>query len=187
MMISGLAFGYKVTDKDEFVRIAEEAQLAMVSAARPGAYLVDFLPFLKFAPEWFPGADFKRVAREGWELGQDLQNKPFAWAKKQFDEGRAEPSFFKKLMETQGIASDDPVEEQIIIKCTCAVLYASTLLPSPPLPKPALGSIYKRSPLFSSSWRGYYTLLYPDLRSWDASLTEHTEDCAGRNRPCGGP
>src|ERR1700761_7391876 len=91
------AFGYEVKENDEFVRIAEEAQLAMVSAARPGAYLVDFLPMLKYVPEWVPGAHFKKVAREGWELAQDLQNKPFAWALKQFQDGVAKPSFFRKL------------------------------------------------------------------------------------------
>jgi hypothetical protein len=97
----------------------------MVSAARPGAYFVDFLLFLKYVPEWFPGADFKRVAREGWELAQELQIKPFAWAKKQFDEGHAEPSFFRKLMDTTG---GNSVEEQKIIKSACAVLYASMLV-----------------------------------------------------------
>lgn len=112
-------------ENDEFVRIAEEAQLAMVSAARPGAYLVDVLPFLKYVPEWFPGANFKKVAREGWELAQDLQNKPFAWAQQQLDEGKARPSFFKTLMESKGLASDDPEEEMRIIKKASAVMYAS--------------------------------------------------------------
>lgn len=107
------------------MRIAEEAQLAMVSAARPGAYLVDFLPFLKHIPEWVPGAAFKRVAREGWELAQDLQNKPYAWAKRQLEEGKARPSFFRALMEAKGLATDDPVEEERLIKKASAVMYAS--------------------------------------------------------------
>lgn len=51
-IIMMIAFGYQTVKNDEFVRIAEEAQLAMVSAARPGAYLVDFIPFLKYVPEW---------------------------------------------------------------------------------------------------------------------------------------
>lgn len=122
------AFGYQPTENDEFVRIAEEAQLAMVSAARPGAYLVDFLSFLKYVPEWVPGADFKRVAREGWELAQELQEKPFAWAHKQLAEGKAERSFFTALIDAKGLATDDPVEEQKMIQKACAVMYASTCL-----------------------------------------------------------
>ena len=79
----------------------------MSFAARPGAYLVDFIPLLKYVPEWFPGAGFKRVAREGWELAQELQNKPFAWAKQQLAEGKAQPSFFTALMDTKGLAITD--------------------------------------------------------------------------------
>ncbi|KAF9020970.1 cytochrome P450 [Hymenopellis radicata] len=124
-VIMMIAFGYQTEENDEFVRIAEEAQLAMVSAARPGQYLVDFIPILKYVPEWFPGAGFKRTAREGWELAQDLQNKPYAWAKQRLDEGKARPSFFTALMEAKGLATDDPEEEQRIIKKASAVMYAT--------------------------------------------------------------
>ncbi|KAF7343357.1 Cytochrome P450 [Mycena venus] len=124
-IIMMIGLGYPITDNDEFVRIAEAAQLAMVSAARPDAYLVDLLPILKYVPEWFPGASFQKVAREGRELSQELQNKPFAWALNQFKEGNALPSFFKDLMEHREIASDDPKEAQHIIKCATAVMYAT--------------------------------------------------------------
>jgi len=30
----------------------------------PGAYIVDTLPFLRYLPDWFPGASFKRTAKE---------------------------------------------------------------------------------------------------------------------------
>ncbi|PBK95476.1 cytochrome P450 [Armillaria gallica] len=124
-IIMMIAFGYQTVKNDEFVRIAEEAQLAMVSAARPGAYLVDFIPFLKYVPEWFPGAHFQRVARDGRELAEDLQNKPYAWARKQFDEGKAKPSFFTSIMEAKGLCSDDPVEEEQLIKKASALMYAT--------------------------------------------------------------
>ncbi|KAK6974715.1 cytochrome P450 [Favolaschia claudopus] len=70
--------GYSIVEDDPFVRIAQQAQLAMVSAARPGAYLVDLFPVLKYIPEWLPGASFQKVAREGRELSTKLQTKPFA-------------------------------------------------------------------------------------------------------------
>ncbi|KAJ7439497.1 cytochrome P450 [Mycena latifolia] len=124
-IIMMIGLGYPITENDEFVRIAEAAQLAMVSAARPGAYLVDLLPVLKYIPEWFPGASFQRVGREGRELSQELQSKPFAWAVKQFEEGNALPSFFKDLMENKEVASDDPAEAHHIIQCATAVMYAT--------------------------------------------------------------
>ncbi|KAK0213184.1 cytochrome P450 [Desarmillaria ectypa] len=113
-----IAFGYQTVKNDEFVRIAEEAQFAMVSTARPGAYLVDFIPLLKYVPEWFPGAHFQHVAREGRELAEDLQNKPYAWARKYF---------FTSIMETKGLCSDDPVEEEQLIKKAFALMYANEL------------------------------------------------------------
>ncbi|KAJ7764633.1 cytochrome P450 [Mycena maculata] len=124
-VIMMIGLGYQITENDEFVRIAEAAQLAMVSAARPGAYLVDLLPILKYIPEWFPGASFQKVARQGRELSQELQNKPFTWAVKQFNEGNALPSFFKDLMENKEVASDDPAEAEHIIQCATAVMYAT--------------------------------------------------------------
>ncbi|KAI5899995.1 cytochrome P450 [Schizophyllum commune H4-8] len=110
---------------DEFVRVAEEAQLAMVSAARPGAYLVDIFPILKYVPEWFPGARFKRVAREGYELAQELQEKPWAWAQDQFAKGEAKPSFFTALLAAKGSFSKDATEEEKMMKKSCAVMYAT--------------------------------------------------------------
>ncbi|KAJ7829395.1 cytochrome P450 [Mycena olivaceomarginata] len=115
-IIMMIGLGYPITENDEFVRIAEAAQLAMVSAARPGAYLVDLLPILKYVPEWFPGASFQKVARKGRELSEELQNKPFAWALQHF---------FKDLMEHKEIASDDPEEAEHIVKCATAVMYAT--------------------------------------------------------------
>lgn len=124
-IIMMIAFGYQTVKNDEFVRIAEEAQFAMVSAARPGAYFVDFIPFLKYVPEWVPGAHFQCVAREGRELAEELQTKPYAWARRQFDEGKAKPSFFRSIMEAKGLCSDDPLEEEQLIRKATALMYAT--------------------------------------------------------------
>ncbi|KAL1742804.1 cytochrome P450 [Schizophyllum fasciatum] len=125
ILIVRAAFGYEPTKDDEFVRIAEEAQLAMVSAARPGAYLVDIFPILKYVPEWVPGADFRRVAREGYELAQELQEKPWAWAQDQYAKGEAKPSFFTALLAAKGSFSKDATEEEKMMKKACAVMYAT--------------------------------------------------------------
>ena len=37
----------------------------IVKAAYPGAHFVEFFPWMKFIPEWFPGAGWKRSAL-GW-------------------------------------------------------------------------------------------------------------------------
>ncbi|KAK6996045.1 cytochrome P450, partial [Favolaschia claudopus] len=116
--------GYSIVEDDPFVRIAQQAQLAMVSAARPGAYLVDLFPVLKYIPEWLPGASFQKVAREGRELSKKLQTEPFAWAISQFRKGEAKPSFFKALMDSERRTEQDS-EHDTDIRAVTAVMYAT--------------------------------------------------------------
>ena len=49
---------------DPYVEISEKALHAMACAGNNTAYLVDQLPFLKYVPDWFPGAGFKSQAKE---------------------------------------------------------------------------------------------------------------------------
>ena len=47
---------------DPYIKIAEEAMLAIAELLIPGAFLVDIIPILKYLPEWFPGAKFQSKA-----------------------------------------------------------------------------------------------------------------------------
>ncbi|KAF8645398.1 hypothetical protein AX16_007842 [Volvariella volvacea WC 439] len=44
-------------------------------------FMVDYLPFLKWIPEWVPGATFKRVAREGRALEVNMEVIPYGSCK----------------------------------------------------------------------------------------------------------
>jgi len=59
------------------VHLAEEAMAASAAGAIPGRFLVDVFPWLKYIPEWFPGANFQRIAREWKELWQRFANQTF--------------------------------------------------------------------------------------------------------------
>ena len=50
---------------------------ASAAGAIPGRFLVDVFPWLKYIPEWFPGANFQRIARECKELWQRFANQTF--------------------------------------------------------------------------------------------------------------
>lgn len=43
------------------------------TGAIPGKFLVDVLPWLKYVPEWVPGASFQRLAREWKEVWRELK------------------------------------------------------------------------------------------------------------------
>ncbi|KAJ3864662.1 cytochrome P450 [Lentinula novae-zelandiae] len=50
-------------------------------AAMPGAFYVDQLPILKYVPEWFPGASFKRKAREWSKMRVEITEPTFNFVK----------------------------------------------------------------------------------------------------------
>lgn len=60
----------------------DEANSTVVEAARPGRFLVDTLPWLKYIPGWFPGASFQRIAAQGRDLMQKSRSVPFQVAKR---------------------------------------------------------------------------------------------------------
>ncbi|KAG1737311.1 cytochrome P450 [Suillus lakei] len=43
----------------------------------PGTFIADFVPFLVKVPEWFPGAGFKRLAREWHDTLEEMVSAPY--------------------------------------------------------------------------------------------------------------
>ncbi|KAJ6473454.1 cytochrome P450, partial [Mycena vulgaris] len=82
-IIISVAYGINVLPKDDpYVTLTERALHSFVSAMVSGRFLVDSLPILKYVPEWFPGASFRRKARVWRELSRSMVDKPFAEAKR---------------------------------------------------------------------------------------------------------
>ncbi|KAH9925317.1 cytochrome P450 [Fomitopsis serialis] len=79
--------------EDPLVQWVHKALRAFSDITVPGAYLVDVLPFLKYVPQWFPGATFKHVAEDVRRTTIGLQNKLYEVAQEQVQEGKARPSF----------------------------------------------------------------------------------------------
>ncbi|KAJ7472154.1 cytochrome P450 [Mycena latifolia] len=56
-------YGYQTAPRnDKFLVLAEEVMAAFSLASQPGAWVVDFLPWLRHLPSWFPGMKFKQTA-----------------------------------------------------------------------------------------------------------------------------
>ena len=78
-----IAYGLPIQPKDDiYIETAEQGVGPLVAAAVPGTYLVDMLPWLKYIPEWVPGAGFQRRAREWSALAMRMADLPFADAKR---------------------------------------------------------------------------------------------------------
>jgi hypothetical protein len=81
--VLGLAYGIDVKPKnDPYVELAERAMNSVSEAGRPGGYLVDFLPCLKYVPSWFPGAQFQSDAEAYLKDFNSLREVPYDFAKK---------------------------------------------------------------------------------------------------------
>lgn len=64
-------------DIHQLMVMIEEAQEGIARGLLPGKLLVEFFPFLRHIPEWFPGAEFKRLSRKWVSAAMQLKNAPF--------------------------------------------------------------------------------------------------------------
>lgn len=77
-MILKIVYGHDTqSGHDPLVEIVDEAMSQFIVLSRPGAYLVDYFPLLRFVPSWFPGAQFKRDAKYYRKTLNDMIELPF--------------------------------------------------------------------------------------------------------------
>ena len=67
---------------DPNIKIAEEATAVNADLLIAGAFLVDFIPILKYVPEWFPGAKFQKKAAVMRKYADIMRNTTFAATEK---------------------------------------------------------------------------------------------------------
>ncbi|KAL0565672.1 hypothetical protein V5O48_016351 [Marasmius crinis-equi] len=112
-----VAYGYTISDhNDHFVGLAEETTRVASLAAAPGKWLVDSFPILRYVPEWFPGAGFKRQARIWGEHVYNMTLEPHQWVKTQMEKGLAEPSFSSNLLQDGSgkVTTDTEIEDVVL-------------------------------------------------------------------------
>jgi len=126
-LIIQISYGFEVqAENDPFMRIGEKTVEAIAAASNTGTYLVDVIPILRFVPEWFPGAQFKRDAKAWRKAMEGLQDAPFDHAKKCQAEGTsvlAGNSVAAMLFEDMSKKGKDPVAAESIIKDTLASMF----------------------------------------------------------------
>ncbi|ESK83209.1 cytochrome p450 [Moniliophthora roreri MCA 2997] len=81
------------SEGDPYIEIAEKALDVFMNALNPSTFVVDSLPWLKYIPDWFPGAAFKRKAKEWRKLYENMATIPFEVTKNGMFKGTARNSF----------------------------------------------------------------------------------------------
>lgn len=77
---------------------------------------------MKYVPSWFPGAGFKRLAREWRANLETVADKPYDFVKRRLEAGKYQPSYLSKLFQAGGYPPVGSAEE-VIAKWTAASLY----------------------------------------------------------------
>ncbi|KLO09746.1 cytochrome P450 [Schizopora paradoxa] len=120
-----MTYGHDVVSTtDPYVSLSEKGTVQLGVAMRPGAFLVDVIPWLKYIPKWVPGAGFQSVAEYGAKLSYDMRHLPFFDAKERTLAGTAVRSFTSEQIEMaltqEGILSDG---DEDIISSTSGIMY----------------------------------------------------------------
>ncbi|KAF7378396.1 Cytochrome p450 [Mycena sanguinolenta] len=100
MVILSTSYGIDIKpENDPHIEISEKALEAMARAALRGNFMVDALPILRYVPEWFPGAGFKKLARE-WRVAVTAMPKvPFEFVKRSRAAGTAKSSIASRMLD----------------------------------------------------------------------------------------
>ena len=74
-----VAYGIDIEDENaEIVRVIEKAIEGPSQTIVPGKFLVDYIPFLRYIPGWFPGAGFQAQFSEWRDASRKLKDVPYA-------------------------------------------------------------------------------------------------------------
>ncbi|KAA1469172.1 cytochrome P450 [Dentipellis sp. KUC8613] len=110
--ILNITYGLSInTADDKNITLAEEALAYADRAVSPGAWLVDTFPSLKYIPDWFPFAEFKRFAKRGRELLEQLAEVPLEHVKREMSSGTSEPSLAASLLSDPGALEGESEHE----------------------------------------------------------------------------
>ena len=73
-----MTYGIEIKQIDDpFIELAESAASSLTKAASVGAILMDLVPIIKYIPELVPGLEFKKNARIGRKLMENLRERPY--------------------------------------------------------------------------------------------------------------
>ncbi|RYP52908.1 hypothetical protein DL768_002004 [Monosporascus sp. mg162] len=122
-IILKMAYGYTIEphEEDPLVSIADRALSQFSAAFVAGAWLVDTIPILRYLPDWMPGADFKRTAREWHATVTETAEKPMRFVRREMDAGKYEPSYVSGLYEKAG--GKMTAEDEYVTKWSAASMY----------------------------------------------------------------
>ncbi|KAK7064159.1 cytochrome p450 [Favolaschia claudopus] len=115
-----MTYGPQVGEANDYVALADKALASLAEAGIFGTYLVDYIPFLKYAPVFFR---FRRKALEWRKPVRAMLETPYAIVKDEMARGTASKCLVSEELERVSLAHV-PSDEKII-KNVAATMYAA--------------------------------------------------------------
>lgn len=108
-VILSMIYAYNIDPhgQDPLVSAVNAAVGQFVEVCQPGRYMVDLIPALRYIPDWFPGAGFKRHARDCWTTLNRTASTPYDFVEKQLRNDTAKPSYLSKLISGHAVSKED--------------------------------------------------------------------------------
>lgn len=123
-----LAYGIHIqADDDPNIKIADDALDSVLDQLLPGKNMVDVMPFLKYVPEWFPGATrFQRDARLGRQVMTRMYTAPWEQALREINAGTVLPSLTSTILDdVREGKTEDPEKTKKTLQELAATLYGA--------------------------------------------------------------
>ena len=74
-----IAYGITAEENDQYLAAVDASLEASSQGLVPGKFLVEYLPFLRYIPPWFPGATSQRLWAKWQAAGEHLKNLPLSF------------------------------------------------------------------------------------------------------------
>ncbi|KAF9450386.1 cytochrome P450 [Macrolepiota fuliginosa MF-IS2] len=120
-----VAYGITVEEEnDPLVTNADISLKGIAEAGNPGSFLVDLFPIMKYVPDWFPGAGWKRKAARLRHFNKLLRNGPWDQVKDRMKAGTAEPCIATAIIEkSSDEGAPDSAEGELVGRDVCVVAF----------------------------------------------------------------
>ncbi|KAF3140142.1 hypothetical protein TWF594_006530 [Orbilia oligospora] len=101
-LILDILYGYETASSvsDPLVRLVDKWMEDFSASAVAGVWLVDFIPWLEYLPEWLPGMGFKDTARQYYKRHMQANSIPYGFVKEQKAAGSTKTSYVSGLLDT---------------------------------------------------------------------------------------
>ncbi|KEY75191.1 hypothetical protein S7711_01632 [Stachybotrys chartarum IBT 7711] len=95
-----ILYNYKTDPdkKDPLVIVSNKVMDEFSKATSPGTWMVDLIPWLRYVPEWFPGAEFKKTAKLWRDHLMHSVYDPYDFVVEQMNKGNDDLSYLAGLI-----------------------------------------------------------------------------------------